>query len=93
MGKGSLREGTGCPKGRLREYAGGCTVVLHREKNLSGVPATATHAAPCVKALWYVPQAPSDPAYAGPPPSQREALGLGENGKPWRKAEFDMLPL
>ena len=58
------------------------------KRTFPGVPATATHAAPCVKALWYVPQAPSDPAYAGPPPSQREALGLERSPMLFYKEKF-----
>ena len=45
------------------------------QRRLPDCPATLVHSADCVKVLWCLLQAPSDPACAGPPPSLREAFG------------------
>ena len=65
-----------CPasQGRGSQRAAGLQVCT-AQRPPPDFPATPVHAAPCVRALWPLPQAPSDPACAGPPPSQREAFG------------------
>ena len=52
----------------------------HRAKTATRHPGHSGTRAHCVKALWHPLQAPSDPAYAGPPPSLREALGWQASG-------------